>query len=94
MPFLGALLALTGWVSQIETIIIMCFHIYIIIFCSPGVMTKGCFVRESLSFIRLFVCMFETGFLTIALAVLELTLWTGLALNHRFSCLCILECWD
>ena len=42
----------------------------------------------------LFVCLFETGFLCIALAVLELTLQTRLALNSEIRLPLPPECWD
>jgi hypothetical protein len=47
-----------------------------------------------LLFIYLFVCLFvfwffETGFLCVALAVLELTLWTRLASNSEIAYLCL-----
>jgi hypothetical protein len=37
----------------------------------------------------LFCFVFETGFLCVALAVLELTLETRLALNQKSACLCL-----
>jgi hypothetical protein len=36
-------------------------------------------------FVCLFVCLFETGFLSVALAFLELTMWTRLAQNSQRS---------
>jgi hypothetical protein len=40
-------------------------------------------LRQSLVLVRLFFCFFETGFLCIILAVLELTLQTRLALDSE-----------
>jgi hypothetical protein len=51
-------------------------------------------------FACLFVCLlacfvfFETGFLCVALAVLELTLWTRLALNSEIWPPLPPKCWD
>jgi hypothetical protein len=41
-----------------------------------------------------FFWFFKTGFLCIALAVLELTLWTRLASNLEIHLPLPLECWD
>jgi hypothetical protein len=45
-------------------------------------------------FFFFFFGFFETGFLYIALAVLELTVWTRLALNSEIRLPLPLECWD
>jgi hypothetical protein len=48
-------------------------------------------------FVCLFVCFlflfFETGFLCVALAVLELTLWSRLASNSEICLPLLPECW-
>jgi hypothetical protein len=40
------------------------------------------------------VVVFETGFLCVALAVLELTLYTRLASNSEICLALLPECWD
>ena len=49
-----------------------------------------CFV----SFVLFLWFFFETGFLCVALAVLELTLWTRLASNSEIHLPLPPECWD
>jgi hypothetical protein len=45
-------------------------------------------------FFFFFSFFFETGFLCVALAVLELTLWTRLASNSEICLPLPPECWD
>jgi hypothetical protein len=46
------------------------------------------------SFFFFFLVFFETGFLCIVLAVLELTLWTRLASNSEIHLPLPPKCWD
>lgn len=46
------------------------------------------FKLEHITKVFLFVCLFEAGFLCVALTVLELAMYTGMAQTQR-SCLCL-----
>jgi hypothetical protein len=70
--------------------------------CNPRASTREG-TRQSIStlkkwkwcFVCLFICLFfETGFLCVALAVLELTLYTKLALNSEIYLPLPPKCWD
>ena len=85
--------------------VIGCWHLYLPIRNNLGPGSHSCslwvnqVLGPTLSIIIIIIIFwlllfFETGFLCVALAVLELTLWTRLASNSEIRLLLPPKCWD
>jgi hypothetical protein len=70
------------------------FGFWVLVVLGLGFWVFWCVFWGVLGFGFWFLVFFETGFLCVALAVLELTLWTRLALNSEIRLSLPPKCWD